>query len=91
MSGEWRRMDAEVDGAGPSTMVVRDSVRPSPMVTEVRDMMTLESKSDRSRRLATLRKRKQRNTFTAKEKMSRMEQNKLQKKKARCGESLQKK
>ena len=33
---EQRRMDAEVDGAGPSAMVVEsDSVRPSPMVTEV--------------------------------------------------------
>ena len=60
-------MDAEVDGAGPSAMVVEkdvvgpsamvvecDSVGPSPMVTEVGDMVTLESKSERSRRLATL-------------------------------------
>ena len=45
----------------------------------------------RSRRLASLRKTKQRSTFTAEEKISRSEQNKLQKKIARCGISLQKK
>ena len=55
-------MDAEEDGAGPSVVVVEsDSAGPSATVTEVRNM---ESKSERSRRLSTLRKRKQRNTFT---------------------------
>ena len=62
-------MDAEEDGAGPSVVVVEsDSARPSATVTEVRNMVVLESKSERSRTLATLRKRKQRNMFTAEEK-----------------------
>ena len=52
-AGERRRMDAEVDGAGPSVMVVEkdvvrpsamvvesDSVGPSPMVTEARATTT---------------------------------------------------
>ena len=52
-------MDAEEDGAGPSVVVVEsDSAGPSATVTEVRNMVVLESKSERSRRLATLRKRK---------------------------------
>ena len=60
-------MDAEEDGAGPSVVVVvSDSAGPS----EVRNMVVLESKSERSRRLSTLRKRKQRNTFTAEEKLN---------------------
>ena len=65
-------MDAEEDGAGPSVVVVEsDSAGPSATVTEVRNMVVLESKSERSRRLSTLRKRKQRNTFTAEEKLNR--------------------
>ena len=59
-------------GAGPSVLVVEsDSAGPSATVTEVRNMVVLESKSERSRRLSTLRKRKQRNTFTAEEKLNR--------------------
>ena len=64
-------MDAEEDGARPSVVVVEsDSAGPSATVTEVRNMVVLESKSERSRRLATLRKRKQTNTFTAEEKLN---------------------
>ena len=38
--------------AGPSVVVVEsDSAGPSATVTEVRDMVVLESKSERSRRL----------------------------------------
>ena len=47
-------MDAEEDGAGPSVVVVEsDSAGPS--VTEVRNMVVLESKSERSRRLPSQR------------------------------------
>ena len=85
-------MVVESDRVGPSAMVVEsEGVEPSATVTEVGDMMVLESKSERSQRLATLRKRKQRNTFIAEVNISRSEQNKLKKKKSRCGESLQKK
>ena len=65
-------MDAQEDGAGPSVVVVEsDSAGPSATVTEVRNMVVLESKSERSRRLSTLRKRKRRNTFyTAEEKLN---------------------
>ena len=41
------------DGAGPS--VESDSAGPSATVTEVRNMVVLESKSERSRRLSTLK------------------------------------
>ena len=47
-------MDAEEDGAGPSVVVVEsDSAGPGPSatVTEVRNMVVLRSKSERSRRL----------------------------------------
>ena len=40
-------MDAEEDGAGPSVVVVEsDSAGPSATVTEVRNMVVLESKSE---------------------------------------------
>ena len=43
-------MDAEEDGAGLSVVVVEsDSAGPSATVTEVRNMVVLESKSERSR------------------------------------------
>ena len=46
-------VDAEEDGAGPSGVVVEsDSAGPSATVTEVRNMVVLESKSERSRRLS---------------------------------------
>ena len=49
-------MDAEEDGAGPSVVVVEsDSAGPSATVTEVRNMVVLESKSERSRRLPSQR------------------------------------
>ena len=42
-------MDAEEDGAGPSVVVVEsDSAGPSATVTEVRNMVVLESKNERS-------------------------------------------
>ena len=47
---------AEEDGAGPSVVVVEsDSAGPSATVTEVRNMVVLESKSERSRRLLSQR------------------------------------
>ena len=47
---------AEEDGAGPSVVVVEsDSAGPSATVTEVRNMVVLESKSERSRRLPSQR------------------------------------
>ena len=47
-------MEAEEDGVGPSVVVVEsDSAGPSATVTEVRNMVVLESKSEHSRRLAT--------------------------------------
>ena len=49
----------------------------------------VESNTERSRRLAELRERKQRSKFTVEAKRARREQEKVQKKKARCGESLQ--
>jgi len=48
-----------------------------------------ESNTERSRRLATLRKRKQRSQCTVEAKRGRREQEKGQTKKARCGESSQ--
>ena len=47
---------AEEDGAGPLVVVVEsDSAGPSATVTEVRNMVVLESKSERSRRLLSQR------------------------------------
>ena len=44
------------DGAGPSVVVVEsDSAGPSATVTEVRNIVVLESKSERSRRLPSQR------------------------------------
>ena len=52
----WSGMDAKEDGAGPSVVVVEsDSAGPSATVTEVRNMVVLESKSERSRRLPSQR------------------------------------
>ena len=49
-------MDVEEDGAGASVVVVEsDSAVPSATVTEVRNMVVLESKSERSRRLPAQR------------------------------------
>ena len=48
-----------------------------------------ESSTERSRRFAALRKRKQRSQGTVEAKRARREQEKVQKKKARCGESSQ--
>ena len=48
-----------------------------------------ESSTERSRRLAALRKRKQRSQCTVEAKRARREQEKVQKKKPRCGESSQ--
>ena len=47
-----------------------------------------ESSTECSRRLAALRKRKQRSQRTVEAKRARREQEKVPKKKARCGESL---
>ena len=48
-----------------------------------------ESSTERSRRLAALTKRKQRSQCTVEAKRARREHEKVQKKKARCGESSQ--
>ena len=49
-------LDAEEDGAGLSVVVVEsDSAVHSATVTEVRNMVVLESKSERSRRLPSQR------------------------------------
>ena len=48
-----------------------------------------ELSAERSRRLATLRKRKQQSQCTKEAKRARREQEKVQRKKARCGESSQ--
>ena len=60
---------------------------------EERRFLTMEdgedSAAERSRRLATLRKRKQRSECTVEAKRARREEEKVQKKKARCGESSQ--
>ena len=51
-----RTPSAEEDGAGLSVVVVEsDSAGPSATVTEVRNMVVLESKSERSRRLPSQR------------------------------------
>ena len=49
----------------------------------------VESSAERSRWLATLRKRKQRSQCTKEPKRATREQEKVQRKKARCGESSQ--
>ena len=52
-SGVYMRVRRKEDGAGPSVVVVEsDSAGPSATVTEVRNMVVLESKSERSRRLS---------------------------------------
>ena len=48
-----------------------------------------ESSTERSRRLAALRKRKKQSQCTVEAKRARREQQKVQKKKAHCGESSQ--
>ena len=59
------------------------------MVGPPQCMCFAELSTERSRQLAALRKRKQQSQCTVEARRARQEQEKVQKKKARCGESSQ--